>query len=100
MKAVGAGHSFTSIACTDGVMVDLWLRRVLDHDVAAGRVTVEGHQLHRLSDELDARGLALENMGDIDQQSDGRRHPDRHARDRPALRQPLGADRRPAPGAG
>ncbi len=44
--------------------------RVLDHDAATGRVTVEaGIPLHRLSDELDARGLALENMGDIDRQS-------------------------------
>jgi L-gulono-1,4-lactone dehydrogenase len=71
VKAVGAGHSFTSIACTDGVLVDLvGYGRVLEHDVAAGRVTVEaGILLHRLSDELDARGLALENMGDIDEQS-------------------------------
>jgi L-gulono-1,4-lactone dehydrogenase len=71
VKAVGAGHSFTSIACTDGVLVDLsGYGRVLDHDAATGRVTVEaGIPLHRLSDELDRRGLALENMGDIDQQS-------------------------------
>jgi L-gulono-1,4-lactone dehydrogenase len=71
VKAVGAGHSFTSIACTDGVLVDLdGYRRVLGHDPATGRVTVEaGISLHRLSDELDARGLALENMGDIDSQS-------------------------------
>jgi L-gulono-1,4-lactone dehydrogenase len=71
VKAVGAGHSFTSIACTDGVLVDLsGYGRVLGHDAATGRVTVEaGIPLHRLSDELDARGLALENMGDIDQQS-------------------------------
>jgi FAD-linked oxidoreductase len=71
VKAVGAGHSFTSIACTDGVLIDLRdYGRVLAHDAATGRVTVEaGIALHRLSDELDARGLALENMGDIDQQS-------------------------------
>jgi L-gulono-1,4-lactone dehydrogenase len=71
VKAVGAGHSFTSIACTDGVLVDLdRYDRVLGHDPRTGRVTVEaGISLHRLSDELDARGLALENMGDIDRQS-------------------------------
>jgi FAD-linked oxidoreductase len=71
VKAVGAGHSFTSIACTDGVLADLSAYgRVLAHDATTGRVTVEaGIPLHRLSDELDARGLALENMGDIDQQS-------------------------------
>jgi L-gulono-1,4-lactone dehydrogenase len=71
VKAVGAGHSFTSIACTDGLLVDLERHsRIVEHDPAAGRVTVEaGIPLHRLCDELDARGLALENMGDIDQQS-------------------------------
>jgi FAD-linked oxidoreductase len=71
VKAIGAGHSFTSIACTDGVLVDLAnYGQVLAHDAATGRVTVEaGIPLHRLSDELDARGLALENMGDIDRQS-------------------------------
>ncbi|MGH9209274.1 MAG: D-arabinono-1,4-lactone oxidase [Acidimicrobiales bacterium] len=71
VKVVGTGHSFTSIACTDGVMIDLSrYGRVLDHDVERRTVTVEaGIPLHRLSDELDARGLALENMGDIDQQT-------------------------------
>jgi L-gulono-1,4-lactone dehydrogenase len=71
VKVVGAGHSFTPIACTDGVMVDLsGYDRVLAHDPAAGTVTVEaGITLHRLCDELDARGLALENMGDIAYQS-------------------------------
>jgi FAD-linked oxidoreductase len=71
VKPVGAGHSFTSIACTDGVLVDLsGYGRVVDHDAATGQVTVEaGIPLHRLSEELDRRGLALENMGDIDRQS-------------------------------
>jgi FAD-linked oxidoreductase len=71
VKAVGAGHSFTSIACTDGTLVDLTCYgRVLSHDAARQLVTVEaGIPLHRLSDELEARGLALENMGDIDRQS-------------------------------
>lgn len=71
VKCVGAGHSFTSIACTDGVMVDLsGYRRVLGHDPETRRVTVEaGIPLHVLCDELDARGLALENMGDIAYQS-------------------------------
>jgi FAD-linked oxidoreductase len=71
VKVVGAGHSFTSIACTDGVLVDLdRYGRVLDHDAAAGTVTVEaGIPLHRLCDELDRRGLAMENMGDINRQT-------------------------------
>jgi L-gulonolactone oxidase len=71
VKVVGAGHSFTPIACTDGVMIDLSrYGRVLAHDPARRTVTVEaGIPLHRLSEELDARGLALENMGDIDRQT-------------------------------
>jgi len=71
VKCVGAGHSFTSIACTDGVMVDLrGYRRVLAHDPEARTVTVEaGISLSQLCDELDQRGLALENMGDIAYQS-------------------------------
>ena len=71
VKAVGSGHSFTAIACTDGILVDLGrYTRVLDHDRTNDRVTVEaGVPLHRLSYELDSRGLALENLGDIDRQS-------------------------------
>jgi L-gulono-1,4-lactone dehydrogenase len=71
VKVVGAGHSFSAIACTDGVMVDLSdYARVLAHEPATGTVTVQaGITLRRLCDELDARGLALENMGDIAYQS-------------------------------
>ena len=71
VKVVGAGHSFTSIACTDGVLVDLADHaRLLSHDAAANTVTVEaGVPLHRLCDELDALGLAMQNMGDIDRQT-------------------------------
>jgi FAD-linked oxidoreductase len=71
VKCIGAGHSFTPIACTDGVMVDLsGYGRVLGHDAEARTVTVEaGISLSTLSDALDQRGLALENMGDIGYQS-------------------------------
>jgi L-gulonolactone oxidase len=71
IKAVGTGHSFTGIAVTDGVLVDLRdYGRVVDHDPAAGTITVEaGITLAHLSDELAVRGLALENMGDIDRQT-------------------------------
>jgi L-gulono-1,4-lactone dehydrogenase len=71
LKVVGTGHSFSSIACTSGVMVDLSAYdRVVDHDRERGTVTVEaGMSLHKLSDELDRRGLALANMGDIDRQT-------------------------------
>jgi FAD-linked oxidoreductase len=71
VKCIGAGHSFTPIACTDGVMVDLsGYGRVLSHDAEARTVTVEaGITLSTLCEELDRRGLAMENMGDIAYQS-------------------------------
>jgi L-gulonolactone oxidase len=71
VKCVGAGHSFTPIACTDGILVDLsGYDRVLGHDPEARTITVQaGISLSRLCEELDLRGLALENMGDIAYQS-------------------------------
>jgi L-gulonolactone oxidase len=69
-RAVGAGHSFSGAACTDGVMLRLRkMNRVLDADPASGMVRVQaGISLHELSPELEKRGLALENLGDIDVQ--------------------------------
>jgi L-gulonolactone oxidase len=69
VKVVGAGHSFTDIACTDGVMVDMSaMRRVLSVD--GDEVTVEaGITLHDLGEELRSRGLAMENQGDVDPQT-------------------------------
>ena len=69
LRAVGSGHSFTDIACTDGVLVDLaQMRNVLAAEGAD--VTVEaGITLHDLGEELAARGLALENQGDVDSQT-------------------------------
>ncbi len=71
VKGVGAGHSFTAVACTDGVQVDLSAcRRVLAVDRARHRVTVEaGISLGELNVELDRLGLALPNLGDIAYQS-------------------------------
>lgn len=71
VKVVGAGHSFPDIACTDGVLVHLdRLDRVLDVDPHTHQVTVEGGiPLWRLHTELWDRGLALQNLGDIDKQS-------------------------------
>src|SRR5688500_1806577 len=71
VKCVGAGHSFTPSACTDGILVDLsGYGRVLGHDAEARTVTVQaGITLSALCDELDRLGLALENMGDIAYQS-------------------------------
>jgi L-gulonolactone oxidase len=69
VRMVGTGHSFTSVALTDGIMLrpggltgvrevgDGWAR------VAAGT------PLHVLNEELYRRGLALANMGDITAQT-------------------------------
>jgi FAD-linked oxidoreductase len=71
MKVVGAGHSFTAIAATDGILVDLDnLQGVLGVDQEAGQVTLAaGTRLYRLPELLAPYGLALQNMGDIDRQS-------------------------------
>jgi L-gulonolactone oxidase len=71
VRAVGSGHSFTDVACTDGTMIDLGaMQRVLADDPATGLVTVEaGITLRALGRELAARGLALHNQGDIDAQT-------------------------------
>jgi L-gulonolactone oxidase len=69
VKAVGTGHSFTDIACTDGVMVDLTrLNRILDVDGELVRVQA-GIKIADCARELADRGLALENQGDIDKQA-------------------------------
>ena len=69
VKVAGSGHSFTDIACTDGVMVDMSaMRRVLA--VEGREVTVEaGITLHDLGEQLRARDLAMENQGDVDPQA-------------------------------
>ncbi|WP_030158119.1 D-arabinono-1,4-lactone oxidase [Glycomyces sp. NRRL B-16210] len=71
VKAVGTGHSFSGIAVADGVQVDMGgLDQVVEVDSRTGVVTVEaGMTLARLNEVLDAHGLALENMGDIDRQT-------------------------------
>ena len=69
VKIAGSGHSFTDIACTDGVMVDMSsMNRVLAVD--GDEITVEaGIALHELGEELRSRGLAMENQGDVDPQT-------------------------------
>jgi L-gulono-1,4-lactone dehydrogenase len=69
VRVAGSGHSFTDIACSDGVLLDLSrFNRVLAQD--GELMTVEaGITLHELGKELAARGLAMENQGDIDRQT-------------------------------
>lgn len=71
VKVVGAGHSFTAAACTNGVLLSLdELDAVGEHDPATNEVTVgAGIRLRALNERLHELGLALPNLGDIDTQS-------------------------------
>ncbi|MBM9507250.1 D-arabinono-1,4-lactone oxidase [Actinacidiphila acididurans] len=71
VKAVGSGHSFTTAAATDGVLIrPERLTAIRSLDRAAGTVTVEaGVQLKHLNAMLAAEGLSLTNMGDIMEQT-------------------------------
>jgi FAD-linked oxidoreductase len=73
VRAVGAGHSFTDVVCTGGVMLEFdRLDRVLEVDREAGLVKVEGGVgLRALNETIWGYGLALENLGDIDAQTVG-----------------------------
>jgi FAD-linked oxidoreductase len=71
MRVVGSGHSFTPLVQTDDVLIALdGLQGITAADDARGTVTVlGGTRLKRLGDDLLARGLAQENLGDIDVQT-------------------------------
>jgi L-gulono-1,4-lactone dehydrogenase len=71
VKAVGAGHSFTGAAVTDGMVLRLdALTGLTEVDLPRRRVRVlAGTPLHVLNPALQALGLALPNLGDIDRQT-------------------------------
>ena len=71
VKAIGAGHSFTGAAVTDGVQLRLdALTGVTTVDATRGEATVRaGTRLHVLNEELAQLGFALPNLGDVDRQS-------------------------------
>jgi L-gulonolactone oxidase len=71
VKAVGAGHSFTAIALTDGHLLSLEkYGRMLGHDADKHTVAVQsGIRLADLNIELHKLGLAMPNLGDIAYQS-------------------------------
>jgi L-gulono-1,4-lactone dehydrogenase len=71
VKTIGAGHSFTDAAMTNGVLLSLErMDRVIRIDAASGRVTVQaGKTLRALGEDLAAAGLAMPNLGDINVQS-------------------------------
>lgn len=71
VRMTGTGHSFTGAAVADGVLLRPdGLTAVRSVDTATGLVTVEaGLPLHALNRLLDEHGLALANMGDIQEQT-------------------------------
>jgi L-gulono-1,4-lactone dehydrogenase len=71
VRVAGAGHSFSDIACSEGLLMVLdRFDRVLDVDRESGLVRVQGGiTIRQLNARLVEHGLALENLGDIDVQS-------------------------------
>jgi len=71
VRVVGAGHSFSPLVASDGVIVSLdRLQGILDVDAATRVARVHaGTRLHALGGALAERGLAMENLGDINVQS-------------------------------
>ncbi|WP_425561091.1 D-arabinono-1,4-lactone oxidase [Myceligenerans crystallogenes] len=75
VRAAGGGHSFTPAATTSGVLLSLDRLDALERveplpGTGNALVTVgAGIRLHQLNRLLAGRGLALENLGDIDRQS-------------------------------
>jgi len=71
VRALGSGHSFTPAAATSGAALDLsgWTG-VISADAESGLVTVRsGTTIAALDAALDALGLAMPNLGDIDAQT-------------------------------
>jgi L-gulono-1,4-lactone dehydrogenase len=71
VRVAGAGHSFSDIACSDGMLIVLdRFQRVLEVDRESRLVRVQGGiTIAQLNARLAGEGLALENLGDIDVQS-------------------------------
>jgi FAD/FMN-containing dehydrogenase len=70
VRVVGAGHSFTPVVQTNGLLLDLSaLSGVTSADPATKRARAwAGTPIHGFYEPLWARGLALRNQGDIDDQ--------------------------------
>jgi len=71
VRVAGSGHSFSDIACSEGLLLSMErMTGVLDVDASGGLVRVQaGITIRELSRRLAAHGLALENLGDIDAQT-------------------------------
>ncbi|KIJ47169.1 hypothetical protein M422DRAFT_226339 [Sphaerobolus stellatus SS14] len=73
VRACGAAHSPSDLACTSGYLLRTdKLNRVLQVDVQKNYVVVEaGISLHNLHERLQEHGLAMSNVGSISDQSLG-----------------------------
>jgi len=71
IRLVGAGHSWSSIVCTDSWLVNLdRLNAVVKIDRQSKQVTVQaGMRLKELNELLSLNKLALQNLGSISEQS-------------------------------
>ncbi len=71
ITTTGSGHSPSSLTCTSSWLVNLDnYNRVLDVYKQTGLVVVQsGIRLYQLSEELDKHGLAMPNLGSINEQS-------------------------------
>jgi len=71
VRVVGAGHSFSPLVASDGVIVSLdRMQGIVDVDAATNIARVQaGTRLYALGAALAQRGLAMENLGDINVQS-------------------------------
>lgn len=71
IKVVGAAHSMSSIAMTSGTIVNLdYYNKVLDVNIPQKTIKVQaGIRLYQLNFILNAVGLAMQNLGQITEQS-------------------------------
>jgi len=71
VRVVGAGHSFSPLVASDGVIVSLdGMQGIVDVDASTNVARVQaGTRLYALGAALAQRGLAMENLGDINVQS-------------------------------
>lgn len=71
LRVIGGGHSWSAGIATDGYLVSLdRLKQIVRIDPLRQQVTVQaGIRLRELSAQLHQRGLALQNLGSIQEQS-------------------------------
>ena len=71
IRAVGASHSHSRAAATDGIVLDFDAWMGVHHTDPQNRTAVirAGSRIFQLGEPLHSAGLALRNQGDIDKQS-------------------------------